>query len=114
MTRAHVSRQGLAALPGCIEQHFVFQTTRRRGTAKNRCKIGVITALKNPFLACRLLFAAALTGEQGWREILTGPAKGRNGRKLEMSSRALMQALFSQLGVQRGRAELSCLPSPVA
>jgi len=47
-----------------VEQHFGFQKTRRRGTAKNRCKVNAITALTNPFPACRLLLATTSTGEQ--------------------------------------------------
>ena len=40
-----------------IKQQFGFQKTRLRGLAKNRCKINVLAALTNLFLARRLAFA---------------------------------------------------------
>ena len=42
-----------------IKQQFGFQKTRLRGLAKNRCKINVLAALTNLFLARRQLIAAA-------------------------------------------------------
>jgi IS5 family transposase len=41
-----------------IKQQFGFQKTRLRGMAKNRCKVNVIAALTNLFLARRLLLVA--------------------------------------------------------
>jgi IS5 family transposase len=41
-----------------IKQQFGFQKTRLRGMAKNRCKVNVISALTNLFLARRLLLLA--------------------------------------------------------
>jgi hypothetical protein len=38
------------------KQQLCVQTTRLRGMAKNRCKVQVIAALTNLFLARRLLF----------------------------------------------------------
>ena len=42
-----------------IKQQFGFQKTRLRGLAKNRCKINVMAALTNLFLARGHLLAAA-------------------------------------------------------
>jgi IS5 family transposase len=42
-----------------IKHQFGFQKTRLRGLAKNRCKISVLSALKNLFLARRLLLGTA-------------------------------------------------------
>ena len=42
-----------------IKQQFGFQKTRLRGMAKNRCKINVLAALTNLFLARRRLLATA-------------------------------------------------------
>jgi len=42
-----------------IKQQFGFQKTRLRGFAKNRCKINVLVALTNLFLARRQLLAKA-------------------------------------------------------
>jgi IS5 family transposase len=42
-----------------IKQQFGFQKTRLRGLAKNRCKINVLAALTNLFLARRRLLATA-------------------------------------------------------
>ena len=42
-----------------IKHQFGFQKTRLRGLAKNRCKINVLAALTNLFLACRRLPATA-------------------------------------------------------
>ena len=42
-----------------IKQQFGFQKTRLRGLAKNRCKINVMAALTNLFLARRQLLATA-------------------------------------------------------
>ena len=41
-----------------IKQQFGFQKTRLRGLAKNRCKITVLAALTNLFLARRQLLSA--------------------------------------------------------
>lgn len=41
-----------------IKQQFGFQKARLRGMAKNRCKVNVIAALTNLFLARRLLLLA--------------------------------------------------------
>jgi len=45
-----------------IKQQFGFQKTRLRGLAKNRCKINVLAALTNLFMARRQLLATA----SGW------------------------------------------------
>jgi len=42
-----------------IKHQFGFQKTRLRGLAKNRCKINVLAALTNLFLARRQLIAKA-------------------------------------------------------
>ena len=42
-----------------IKQQFGFQKTRLRGLNKNRCKIHLLTALTNLFLARRRLLTAA-------------------------------------------------------
>ena len=42
-----------------IKQQFGFQKTRLRGLAKNRCKINVMAALTNLFLARRRLAATS-------------------------------------------------------
>jgi IS5 family transposase len=42
-----------------IKQQFGFQKTRRRGLAKNRCKINVMAALTNLYLASGHLLATA-------------------------------------------------------
>ena len=42
-----------------IKQHFGLQKTRLRGLAKNRCKIHVLTALTNLYLARGHLLATA-------------------------------------------------------
>jgi IS5 family transposase len=42
-----------------IKQQFGFQKTRLRGLAKNRCKINVLAALTNLFLARRRLLTTA-------------------------------------------------------
>ena len=44
-----------------IKQQFGFQKTRLRGMAKNLCKVHVIAALTNMFLARRLLLVEPLT-----------------------------------------------------
>ncbi|MFM6129794.1 MAG: transposase [Sphaerospermopsis kisseleviana] len=42
-----------------IQQRFGFQKTRLRGMTKNRCKIHVLAALSNLFLArCQLLLTS--------------------------------------------------------
>ena len=41
-----------------IKQQFGFQKTRLRGLAKNRCKLSVLAALTNLFLARRRLLIA--------------------------------------------------------
>lgn len=44
--------------PFCvIKQQFGFQKTRLRGMAKNRCKVNVLAALTNLYLARRQLIA---------------------------------------------------------
>jgi IS5 family transposase len=40
-----------------IKQQFGFQKTRLRGMAKNRCKLNVLAALTNLYLARRQLMA---------------------------------------------------------
>jgi IS5 family transposase len=40
-----------------IKQQFGFQETKLRGIAKNRCKMNVLAALTNLFLARRQLLA---------------------------------------------------------
>jgi IS5 family transposase len=40
-----------------IKQQFGFQKTRLRGMMKNRCKVNVLAALTNLFLARRQLLA---------------------------------------------------------
>ena len=42
-----------------IKHQFGFQKTRLRGLVKNRCKINVLAALTNLFLARRRLLATA-------------------------------------------------------
>jgi IS5 family transposase len=42
-----------------IKQKFGFQKTRLRGLSKNRCKINVLAALTNLFLARRRLLTTA-------------------------------------------------------
>ncbi len=42
-----------------IKQQFGFQKTRLRGLAKNRCKINVVAALANLFMARRQLLSAS-------------------------------------------------------
>jgi IS5 family transposase len=42
-----------------IKQQFGFQKTRRRGLAKNRCKIKIMAALTNLYLARGYLVTAA-------------------------------------------------------
>jgi len=42
-----------------IKQQFGFQKTRLRDLAKNRCKINVLAALTNLFLARRRLLTTA-------------------------------------------------------
>jgi len=42
-----------------IKHQFGFQKTRLRGLAKNRCKINMLAALTNLFLARRRLLATA-------------------------------------------------------
>ncbi len=41
-----------------IKQQFGFQKTRLRGMAKNRCKVNVLAALTNLFLARQKLLVA--------------------------------------------------------
>ena len=52
--KAHVRAKGEHPFR-VIKQQFGFQKTRLRGMAKNRCKVHVIAALTNLFLARRLL-----------------------------------------------------------
>ncbi len=45
-----------------IKRQFGFHKTRLRGMAKNRCKVNVISALTNLFLARRLLWLGDING----------------------------------------------------
>ena len=56
--KAHV-RAKVEHLFRVIKHQFGFQKTRLRGLAKNRCKINVLAALTNLFLARRRLLTAA-------------------------------------------------------
>jgi IS5 family transposase len=56
--KAHV-RAKVEHLFRVIVQQFGFQQTQLRGLAKNRCKVNVLAALTNLFLARRQLFATA-------------------------------------------------------
>jgi IS5 family transposase len=56
-TKAHV-RAKVEHPFRVIKQQFGFHKTRLRGMAKNRCKVNVISALTNLFLARRLLLLA--------------------------------------------------------
>jgi IS5 family transposase len=56
--KAHVRAKGEHPLR-VIKQQFGFQKTRLRGLAKNHCKVNVIAALTNLFLARRQLLAAS-------------------------------------------------------
>jgi len=47
-----------------IKQQFGFQKTLLRGLAKNHCKINVLAALTNLFMARHQLLLTSLTG--GW------------------------------------------------
>ena len=55
--KAHVRAKGEHPFR-VIKQQFGFQKTRLRGLAKNRCKVNVLAALTNLFLARRQLLAA--------------------------------------------------------
>ena len=55
--KAHIRSKGEHPFR-VIKQQFGFQKTRLRGMAKNRCKVNVISALTNLFLARRLLLLA--------------------------------------------------------
>jgi IS5 family transposase len=52
--KAHIRSKGEHPFR-VIKQQFCFQKTRLRGMAKNRCKVHVIAALTNLFLARRIL-----------------------------------------------------------
>ena len=54
MAKAHVRAKGEHPFR-VIKQQFGFQKTRLRGMAKNRCKVNVLAALTNLFLARRQL-----------------------------------------------------------
>jgi IS5 family transposase len=56
MAKAHI-RSKVEHPFRVIKQQFGFQKTRLRGLAKNRCKINVLAALTNLFLAWRQLLA---------------------------------------------------------
>jgi transposase, IS5 family len=56
--KAHVLAKGEYPFRG-IKQQFGIQKTRLRGIAKNRCKVNVIAALTNLFLARRQLLEAS-------------------------------------------------------
>jgi IS5 family transposase len=56
--KAHVRAKG-EHLFRVIKQQFGFQKTRLRVMTKNRCKVNVIAALNNLFLARRQLPAAS-------------------------------------------------------
>ena len=55
--KAHIRAKGEHPFR-VIKQQFGFQKTRLRGMAKNRCKINVLAALTNLFLARRQLLVA--------------------------------------------------------
>jgi IS5 family transposase len=57
IAKAHVRAKGEHPFR-VIKQQFGFHKTRLRGMAKNRCKVNVISALTNLFLARRLLLLA--------------------------------------------------------
>jgi IS5 family transposase len=52
--KAHIRSKGEHPFR-VIKQPFGFHKSRLRGLAKNRCKINLLTALTNLFLAWRLL-----------------------------------------------------------
>jgi IS5 family transposase len=54
--KAHIRAKGEHPIR-VIKQQFGFQKTRLRGMLKNRCKVNVLAALTNLFLARRLLLA---------------------------------------------------------
>jgi len=54
MAKAHMRAKGEHPFR-VIKQQFGFQKTRLRGMAKNRCKVHVLAALTNLFLACNRL-----------------------------------------------------------
>jgi IS5 family transposase len=54
--KAHIRAKGEHPFR-VIKQQFGFQKTRLRGMVKNRCKVNVLAALTNLFLARRLLLA---------------------------------------------------------
>ncbi len=58
-----------------IKQQFGFQKTRLRGLAKNRCKINVLAALTNLFLARRQLLADSAEHGDGVPEHLDSGSK---------------------------------------
>ena len=54
--KAHIRAKGEHPFR-VIKQQFGFQKTRLRGMVKNRCKVNVLAALTNLFLARRQLLA---------------------------------------------------------
>jgi len=54
MAKAHIRAKGEKPFR-VIKQQFSFQKTRLRGMAKNRCKVNVLAALTNLFLARHLI-----------------------------------------------------------
>jgi len=58
MAKAHIRAKGEHPFR-VIKQQFGFQKTRLRGMAKNRCKVNVLAALTNLFLARRKLLSVA-------------------------------------------------------
>jgi len=56
------------------KQRFDFQTTRRRGMAKSRCKVNVITALTHLVSGAPSVAGGSMNGGTGWTQVLIGPA----------------------------------------
>ena len=56
--KAHIRAKGEHPFR-VIKQQFGFQKTRLRGMTKNRCKVNVLAALTNLFLARRRLLVAS-------------------------------------------------------
>ncbi len=54
MAKAHIRAKGENPFR-FVKQQFSFQKTRLRGMAKNRCKVHVLAALTNLFMARHLL-----------------------------------------------------------
>ena len=55
--KAHIRSKGEHPFP-VIKQRFGFQKSRLRGLTKNRCKVNVVAALVNLFVARRQLLTA--------------------------------------------------------